>query len=161
MSMLSVHSVPPVSGSATPKSVTELDHVAGPADDGDEIAGLEGARVVVARHLTDLAVVDLLREQLDRLVELVVGEVARVAALLGHQDAHRVAHLRQHRDAALERRVEQLVDRHMVSMPSRLLERALFQPSAPNPDCQGSEYWRLGVERDVLQVPAAGSSSSG
>ena len=44
ISMLSVHSVPPDSGSAKPKSSPRADDVAGPADDGHDVLVLERGR---------------------------------------------------------------------------------------------------------------------
>ena len=63
--------------------------------------------------------------------ELVVAPVARdVDALLEHDQADRVAHLGEHADAALERRVPEVVDRlesvrHLLLVPADAGEAAL------------------------------------
>ena len=81
------------------------------ADDGDRVAVLEVVDVGVALDLADLAGVDLLLEHVEGRVELVLGEVlGDVDALGEHQHAHRVAHLGEDLDLALEVGRPQVVD---------------------------------------------------
>ena len=61
----SAQTSPPDSGSANPKSLPQREHVAGPAEDRDQVARVEAADVVVPRHLADLPVVHVRLEDLE------------------------------------------------------------------------------------------------
>src|SRR6188472_498727 len=90
----------------------QLHDVARPGHGRGEVALGEWLRVVVAGEPPDLAVVDRLLDAADRLVERLVRDDRRVVAAVEHHEPHRVGHLGQHRDLALELRVlEELLDR--------------------------------------------------
>ena len=93
---------------------------------------------------------DLLGELVDGLRVLVVAPVAEMSTpCCEHDQAHRVAHLAEHADLALEGRVPQVVDRlqaagHLLLVPADAGEAAL----------PGQGLLAAGVEVDVLRAPA-------
>src|SRR6478735_7030462 len=80
----------------------ELDHVTGPGLAGEDVPGREVLGVVVAGERADLTGVDDLLEPVDRRAPLRVGELVGVGPGHLQHERHRVPHLREQRDAALE-----------------------------------------------------------
>ena len=88
-----------------------LGDVAGPDDRGESVAVLQVFLVRVALDVADLTVGDLLLQFVDGGGVFVVAPLAIDGdAHVLHDAADRVAHLRQHTDASLERRIPQVRD---------------------------------------------------
>ena len=150
MNMLSVQMSLPCSGMFQRRALFAArprGHVARPGEGRGDVAPLQVGHVVVAREPADLTRVDRFLDPVVRLVPALVGDLARIVAVLEHDRAHRVGDLGEQRHLALELRVlEQLLHRrHDLAAARFHVRRDAGDPGQPR-----NAVGAVGIERRAL-----------
>ena len=168
--MLSDQSVPPDSGQGErPVGVLgvggEDEDVAAPRDAGDRVAAGEVLHVGVALHLADVAVVDLLLDEVERLLELRLAPVARRCRRPGDCMTRPAVsrNSREHDDAALEVVGPQVVEGLQLATDLLLVVADAREAALPGDRVRrpGSKETSLSGCRRLLTALGIWISSSG